>query len=767
MASSSFSKGDCKRSGLWRLLLCPSWVWLHRFTVITAVISLSFVLAIPYYAQPQLAVGTIADRDIVSPVSAVVGDMKATQLLKEKARQQVEPVFFRNPVVEQNLQTKLDQIFQWGDALRRLPFTDRLSWQDQLVLLRLSDAQWQALNGDPSRLPPQLRSTLNGLENSMGAVAYAELWQKINARRQAYQSAIHSPIAPWLDRGQILSLTDRQWQQLQTNSQNTFNDLLQGGIPAGLPKEMLIHRLLSSRFAPETEPERQLFVQILTQVVQPNLQFDLVETNRRAEQAAALVQEQTMEIKVGQVIVQGGQMISEAEFAILDQLNLAERQPNWGSIAVIFTAVSLSIALIVSLCHVQLFKLRNGDGLAIFVTVLAIALCAVFMLPSLSPLFPLASVGLILGSFYCRRLATLVTLLLGGLVALSTAPGVVNYVPIMAGAIIAGVFTDRPRARSRIAMIGVVVAVVQGLVYGMMALFVGSTPTMLVLAVSLQFAAGGLISAILALGAIPYLEQISYALTPFRLAELADLDRPLLRLLVTEAPGTFQHTLFVANLAEAAARALKADTALVRTGTLYHDIGKTLKPDHFIENQMGQENPHNKLNDPWESARIIKAHVSEGLKLAKKYRLPKQLQAFIPEHQGTIVISYFYHQAKQQFPDLSCDDFRYDGPIPQSRETGIVMLADACEAALRSLGQDVDVATAKEMVWRIFQSRWQDGQLADSGLTLKELDTIADVFLQVWQQRNHGRIKYPNFAVKVDPSGASLPAKDEQPVGHA
>jgi putative nucleotidyltransferase with HDIG domain len=284
----------------------------------------------------------------------------------------------------------------------------------------------------------------------------------------------------------------------------------------------------------------------------------------------------------------------------------------------------------------------------------------------------------------------------------------------------------------------------------------GTVPPILVIAGALQYGAGGLIAAIVALGAIPYLEQVSYALTPFRLAELADLDRPLLRRLVTEAPGTFQHTLFVANLAEAAARELKADTALVRTGTLYHDIGKTLKPEYFIENQMGQPNPHNEIADPWRSAQVIKEHVSGGLKLAQQYRLPKQLQAFIPEHQGTIIISYFYSQALKQFPDLSSEDFRYDGPIPQSRETGIVMLADACEAALRSLGQDADLAEAKEMVLRIFQSRWNDGQLVDAGLTMADLDRIADVFLKVWLERNHGRIKYPAFVKNVDPSGSRL-----------
>jgi putative nucleotidyltransferase with HDIG domain len=285
----------------------------------------------------------------------------------------------------------------------------------------------------------------------------------------------------------------------------------------------------------------------------------------------------------------------------------------------------------------------------------------------------------------------------------------------------------------------------------------GTTPPILILITALQYASGGLISAIVALGAIPYLEHISYALTPFRLAELANLDRPLLRRLVTETPGTFQHTLFVANLAEAAARELGADTTLVRTGTLYHDIGKTLRPEYFIENQMGQPNPHDILNDPWRSAQIIKEHVSGGLKLAQKYRLPEMLQAFIPEHQGTIAISYFYCQAQQRSQHVVESDFRYVGPIPQSRETGIVMLADACEAALRSLGTDTTLEAGKSLMMRIFQARWDDGQLQDCSLTWEDLDRIAPVFIKVWQERNHGRIKYPHLADKLDPSGSALP----------
>ncbi|PLZ35572.1 phosphohydrolase, partial [Fischerella thermalis WC542] len=210
------------------------------------------------------------------------------------------------------------------------------------------------------------------------------------------------------------------------------------------------------------------------------------------------------------------------------------------------------------------------------------------------------------------------------------------------------------------------------------------------------------------------------------------------------------HTLFVATLAEAAAKELGCNIELVRAGTLYHDIGKMHDPQAFIENQMGGANKHDtEIKDPWHSADIIKKHVSEGLVMAKKHSLPSSIQAFIPEHQGTMQIAYFYHQAQQiakEDPNLTVDeaDFRYDGPIPQSRETGIVMLADSCEAALRSL-KDASCEQALVMVNNILRARWQDNQLVDSGLTREEMSRIGEIFVEVWQQFHHKRIAYPKL----------------------
>jgi hypothetical protein len=342
-----------------------------------------------------------------------------------------------------------------------------------------------------------------------------------------------------------------------------------------------------------------------------------------------------------------------------------------------------------------------------------------------------------------------------------------------------------------LALLGGAVGLSQAVFYLIVTLIVSATAGSIWYALLGAAALQGLVGlawSIIALGLSPYLEHVFDLITPIRLAELANPNRPLLKRLAAEAPGTFQHTLFVASLAEAAAREINCNVELVRTGTLYHDIGKMHDPMAFCENQMGGMNKHDEINDPWVSTAIIKKHVSEGILMAKKYRLPKAIRAFIPEHQGSMLIAYFYYYAQQRategtgaiaecyahapqtlapkaiaalepFGEAEClsathtlrertqaiareEDFRYPGPIPQSRETGIVMLADSCEAALRSL-KDASHDEALQMVNRILRARWQDHQLDDSGLTREDLSIIAEVFVRVWEQFNHKRIAYP------------------------
>ncbi len=242
---------------------------------------------------------------------------------------------------------------------------------------------------------------------------------------------------------------------------------------------------------------------------------------------------------------------------------------------------------------------------------------------------------------------------------------------------------------------------------------------------------------------IPIFESMFGLLTKARLLELADKEKPLIRRLSLEAPGTFEHTLLICGLAEEATRMIGGDIDLIKTGALYHDVGKLHAPNWFIENQDGSKNPHDELDDPIKSAEVLQAHVDEGLKFAKKNRLPKLIANFIPEHQGTLKMGYFFQKAKEKNIDINENYFRYKGPIPQSKETAILMLADGCEAALRAMNINASDKEALETISNIIYSRQKDGQLDDSNLSKGEIFLIKMAFMNVWKRIRHRRIQYP------------------------
>lgn len=255
----------------------------------------------------------------------------------------------------------------------------------------------------------------------------------------------------------------------------------------------------------------------------------------------------------------------------------------------------------------------------------------------------------------------------------------------------------------------------------------------------IQSLGDGLLVALLVLALSPYLEIFFSRLTDIKLLELADFNQPLLRRLMLEAPGTYHHSLLVASLAEAAARAIGARELLVRVGAYYHDIGKLLKPEYFIENQNGV-NPHSSVN-PEMSITVIQAHVREGIKIAQDYKLPPLLINFISQHHGTSLIRYFYHRALETQPEISEEKYRYPGPRPTSRETAIVLLADSIEAASRTL-PDTSASQLKTLVEDVINNKFIDGQLSDSLLTLNDIKKIARAFMEVLAGIYHTRIEY-------------------------
>ncbi|RKX17183.1 MAG: hypothetical protein DRP26_07400 [Candidatus Zixiibacteriota bacterium] len=252
----------------------------------------------------------------------------------------------------------------------------------------------------------------------------------------------------------------------------------------------------------------------------------------------------------------------------------------------------------------------------------------------------------------------------------------------------------------------------------------------------------GFLSPILTIGLLSLFETGFGLTTDVTLLELSDLNLPLLKRLALEAPGTYQHSIMIGTLAEDAAEAIGANSLLARVGSYYHDIGKMLKPEYFVENQIGAENKHEKLA-PTMSALILESHIKEGVDLALKHNLPKSIIDFITGHHGTGVMTYFYEKAKEEMgDDVDVKDFQYPGPNPRSKEVAIVMLADSVEAASRTL-DDPKPSRIRSLTHTIFMNKLDSGLLENSDLTLRDIKKIEDSFVRVLTAFFHRRIRYP------------------------
>ncbi len=259
------------------------------------------------------------------------------------------------------------------------------------------------------------------------------------------------------------------------------------------------------------------------------------------------------------------------------------------------------------------------------------------------------------------------------------------------------------------------------------------------------FLANGLVSSIIVLGVLPIFEYFFGAITNISLLELADSHQPLLELLIQEAPGTYHHSLIVGNLSETAARAIGANALLSRIGAYYHDIGKLEKPEYFSENQDRALNKHDALS-PAMSKLVIMKHVKEGVELAKKYRLNPALIDFIEQHHGKSLVYYFYLRALEnpkEGQEVEEEGFRYPGPKPSTKETAIVLLADSVEAAVRSL-KEATAATIEDLVHKVINNKFIDGQLDECDLSLKDLEKISAVFIRLLCGIYHSRASYPD-----------------------
>lgn len=727
-----------------------------------------------FYNQPKLSVGRVAPDTISAPFDARVEDKQATEEKRKAARSLSVPMLMLSSDANDQNRQAVQNWFAKGTALRQqagsIPFVDRaiISEPTQRYLRKAEDWEWKAILSVLQDRSTNFEARINQLADPTQRKAAIELQRsknqpfsggvsglanRVNAARQIYNDALstlQSPTEPLTGvyDASIFEIPDGVWQKTQVEVMQVADRMLAQGVPPGLPPAQLeaaINLNLQLATPPET---RTIAARILLASLKPNLVKDEEQTQLQAEKAAQSVQPALISVQRGDAIAIAGQPITARQFILLDYFNLSRRETSWYALIGFGGLVSGAVILfwqIEQRFHIK--GLRNRDYWLMSLMAMSTPLMILIGAPSTN----LAAIGFLTGTFYGSLLSITSVGLLALLLPIGLSIGITQWLPSAVAGLLVAVLADRVRSREELALLGLGVGLVQGALYLMVGALVGVGGYGLLWRSLLEVLLG-LAWSIVAIGISPYIEHVFDIVTTLRLVELANPNRPLLKRLAAETPGTFQHTLFVANLAEAAARKLGCNVELVRAGTLYHDIGKMHDPLGFIENQMGGVNKHDAINDPWISAAIIKKHVSEGIVMARRARLPKAVQAFIPEHQGTMTIAYFYHQAQERAQaDVSIkvqeSDFRYDGPAPQSKETAIVMLADSAEAALRSL-KDATPEEALNMINKILAARWKDRQLDESGLTRSEMTQIATVFVQVWQQSNHQRIAYPKAGSK-------------------
>lgn len=769
-----------------------------------ALVTMTGVMGHKLYNQPQLQEEAIARETIVAPYTASIENKYKTELLRETARDNSRQWLMVDKRVNETVEQNLHQLLQQGNQVRRtagsFPFFDTniLHPLTQSFLRSASEEEWNQLlislqdgnqnvardekplgvavanptDGFLTEIPavdittpnPDFKQALSQLQlyrattspqNLRSLIEIIEKKRTMYAQAKAKLAVIRQSKSGKIlyNDTSVLNFSDDEWSKIQLSILQSTQLILAQGIHPGLPQENLeyVINLHLEKLESVIPASAKVWAnQLLVSVLQPNLTIDEQKTELQADKAAAKIQPVMVTVEKGELIVTKGQIITAWDLAVLENYNLIRREINWLGLTYLASAIAAAISVYALVEKRLKIRLRQSDRFL----VLLLALSCPSLLVIGIPFATWSAVGLLLGSFYGRKLGiTVMGLLLILLLPMKLEVGNTAIIAGAAGGILGTCMAQHLRSREELAVLGFGISLTEGGVYLLFKVMLGTafTPTSyLVFQEAGLLALSGLGWSIVALGLSPYLEKLFDLVTPIRLAELASPNRPLLKRLAKQAPGTFQHTLFVATLAEAAAKELGCNVDLIRAGTLYHDIGKMHDPMAFIENQMGGPNKHEtEINDPWLSADIIKKHVSEGLIMARKHSLPTAIQAFIPEHQGTMQIAYFYHQAQELAKDnptlqVKEADFRYEGPIPQSRESGILMLADSCEAALRSL-RDATPEKALNMVNNILRARWTDNQLSDSGLTRQEMTKIAEIFVRVWQQFHHKRIAYPKL----------------------
>ena len=502
---------------------------------------------------------------------------------------------------------------------------------------------------------------------------------------------------------------------------------------------------------PRSETGTELYLKLLTSFFRPTVVPDRPRTDRRREELRESVAEVKFSVLAGEKIVGAHEVVGREEHDKLRGLQqaISERRGAQPRFRRTFGAILFDLVIVILLgATIRQFRPQvyaQFRALVVLTALCAIVVAASALVSHMRPvrpeLIPVTLVAVVVSALFDQRISMVITMVLTILIGAQAPFRGTNalFVNLVGGAVAA--LSVRAVARRHQSYLWLVAT---GCAYLVAATAIGlmlDQGAGQIVASAGHGALNALASILLALLLLPIAESYTGIETDLTLLEWSDLNRPLMQRLSLEAPGTFAHSMVIANLAEAACRAIGANALLARVGAYYHDVGKIGRPQYFVENQVKGRNPHDALG-PDDSARIIRDHVHEGLALAAQYKVPRVLRAFITEHHGTGQISYFLDKAREKGADVDAAGFEYPGPVPSSAETAVVMLADGVEAATRVLSEPTP-QRVRDVIDHIVKQRLEQGQLRETPLTLEQLEVVKAQFARVLNGMYHSRIDYP------------------------
>ena len=715
-------------------------------------------------------------------------DLQATNERREQVANAVPPVFDWQEGLGQQISERVETAF---DAMRRAlaeASEEQLASEDPLRLQRIEDQagsdelrQQRLIDAlsvsERIQLAQRLRDEVfePHLEARIARSHFDEFARTgfSNDAEQALSFIIDEVMAELIiSNGRILDESRDQGVYLRRLRDGRplieyhVSDLDGRFVQIGEVDPLLEDALRGARVALASPSLRDAVLEAAEALVEPNTRFNESETLNKRQRARDSVPEQLVreQFREGQIIVEEGRILAERDFRILQEMD--EGDESYGATQIVSGVTLLALLILIITFgfgrrNIRQFHPGPRDLVFMGTTLLLMLLLtrvgtavshalaeqsATIPLEAWYLVIPVAAGGMLIRLVLDSEHAIIFTVLFALFVGIIAGNSLFFAIYTIAGTLVGITMVQQVKHRMALMWSGLAVGVVNALAILGYLLLQGQLLHAATFYHLLLGLGGGVAAGFFILAVLPVFESVFGYTTDIKLLELANLNQPALRELILRAPGSYHHSMMVGSLCEAAAEAIGANALLARVGSYYHDIGKAKNPQYFAENQKSGQNPHDKLK-PNMSALIIKAHVKDGLEMARRHRLPQQIQDFIAQHHGDSLIAYFYHKAKEaedpNVPEVKEKDYRYPGPRPQSRETAICLLADGVEAASRAMPSPTP-ARLRGLVKKMIQKAFQDNQLDECDLTLQDLNKIGDAFNRILTGIYHQRPEYPD-----------------------